>query len=1013
MLQQFSWSYISPLLGLPSKIMSHFETSITDAFVVGSSVSQAKSSQVPQKTSWGTLVPPTPSPLAYHLGLQQPNGIFDDVHWSPLAKDNSKQPLELLGSKIPLPNSKLSLVSIEGTAKCDTIVSGTSASTDRPSGDIQTLVDLGLSFNSAECAEATLQTSKTRIPLSDSESEIDIATSQRPDNHAKQPFNRWLRNLQKRRMTVNGPLDSVEKSFLETSERPQRSHHQKTSSESSSGFVTAVKSATISLASFSIAPHSRQTGVSSRNKADRSSRASNAGRQSEDSSFFARGVVADQGVTNRLIQRRQVIEELIATEENYVADIKFLKQVYVNLMGSMPSCTPKLRSSINMNLNEIIALHEELLGDLHRIVPYSEYTQADCIAERRLPAPFHGHNRWRSLDAVPETPRGAAPLHKIPGMTTEPSVAAEVAKALGKKINRFFVYEEYGAKYEIMLKDVTTTYRSTPQWNDFEAGLEALATTLASITTQNTVSKKALTIGDLLVKPLQRVCKYPLLFGELLKQTPVCDCPDSHMEIENVLIRIREATSEINKATDDSRMKAAIEKSWILQDRLYFSGMAEARSRTCIRGLGHIDLCGVLYATWQTKNGVEGQYLICLLYRDFLLLASAVKSEQMYAIQACIDIKELRVEEVDNGRGLQCHTAPFSWKLVFEHNHQLFELTMIACSAKEQVAWRKSLIDHMFKASFNIGEGASLGALSLNIKPMGTVFGKPGTIARRMSIHRATTVGQMSGLCQVVVKNTTAAREIGSSASSASINRSQSLLTSKRIPVLAPFRGERIRLESLLADVWTRDILLYPGMIGRSRGDVRTSASSIMRKLSVASIASNFTKRSSSSMAGSNRASADDELHCGSSYANQITNRAEPGSGESASIPDDHYLDPARARLESIDKDEALRVVEQAGVTLNGLPGYSNGTARRMATLRFKPDQRSDGLKMIVPPVRTSSTNSVSQSRNSSATTITGKADDDSGKENSPATSDPDLHMQAKLGKGKIRKAHGLRHLFR
>ena len=69
------------------------------------------------------------------------------------------------------------------------------------------------------------------------------------------------------------------------------------------------------------------------------------------------------------------------------------------------------------------------------------------------------------------------------------------------------------------------------------------------------------------------MCKYPLLFAELLKQTPVCDCPDSHMEIENALIRLREATSEINKATDDPRMKTTMERTWLLQDRLVYDDM--------------------------------------------------------------------------------------------------------------------------------------------------------------------------------------------------------------------------------------------------------------------------------------------------------------------------------------------------------------------------------------------------------------------------------------------------------
>ena len=51
-----------------------------------------------------------------------------------------------------------------------------------------------------------------------------------------------------------------------------------------------------------------------------------------------------------------------------------------------------------------------------------------------------------------------------------------------------------------MLKDVSTIHRTLPQWDEFDRGLEALATTLASLNTQNSVSKKALTTGDLLVK---------------------------------------------------------------------------------------------------------------------------------------------------------------------------------------------------------------------------------------------------------------------------------------------------------------------------------------------------------------------------------------------------------------------------------------------------------------------------------------------------------------------------------
>jgi hypothetical protein len=45
------------------------------------------------------------------------------------------------------------------------------------------------------------------------------------------------------------------------------------------------------------------------------------------------------------------------------------------------------------------------------------------------------------------------------------------------------------------------------------------------------------------------------------------------MKIENVLVRLREATTEINRATDDPGMKITMEKTWLLQDRLMFVDM--------------------------------------------------------------------------------------------------------------------------------------------------------------------------------------------------------------------------------------------------------------------------------------------------------------------------------------------------------------------------------------------------------------------------------------------------------
>jgi len=76
--------------------------------------------------------------------------------------------------------------------------------------------------------------------------------------------------------------------------------------------------------------------------------------------------------------------------------------------------------------------------------------------------------------------------------------------------------------------------------------------------------------------------------------------------------------------------------------------------------------------------------------------------------------------------GLQCHTAPYSWKLVFLSDHQLYEVILTACTPKEEMEWCSRIgyqldvndQDHMQPANFSF--------LALNIKSLGTVFRKPG-----------------------------------------------------------------------------------------------------------------------------------------------------------------------------------------------------------------------------------------------------------------------------------------------
>lgn len=125
-----------------------------------------------------------------------------------------------------------------------------------------------------------------------------------------------------------------------------------------------------------------------------------------------------------------------------------------------------------------------------------------------------------------------------------------------------------------------------PNWSTYERGIEGLVNSLFPQYGSLGGSKKGLTHEDLLIKvkdavlfvksysdlrshqPIQRVCRYPLLFAELYKHTPVVDGQHFSAEIEKVLFRLRETAKEINKATNDQQTQAKIQRSWHLQDLL-------------------------------------------------------------------------------------------------------------------------------------------------------------------------------------------------------------------------------------------------------------------------------------------------------------------------------------------------------------------------------------------------------------------------------------------------------------
>ena len=160
----------------------------------------------------------------------------------------------------------------------------------------------------------------TPPPLS-SELHDDVSTGLR----------RWLSTLRQRKIQSKPKAsprlrrwNTADAAELTSSPIARSTHHKASGSHSSSlAFVTAVRSATATLASFSAASVSRGTTPWRRGHQRSSLFSSSDPRPSIDS----RRSVADEAAKQRARKRREKLEELIRTEESYVADIKALSNV--------------------------------------------------------------------------------------------------------------------------------------------------------------------------------------------------------------------------------------------------------------------------------------------------------------------------------------------------------------------------------------------------------------------------------------------------------------------------------------------------------------------------------------------------------------------------------------------------------------------------------------------------------------------------------------------------------------
>jgi hypothetical protein len=239
------------------------------------------------------------------------------------------------------------------------------------------------------------------------------------DEEPQKPFQRWVSTLRRRKRQQTVPLVTSRSERwclddFDTAVLPRSPHARSDSGTSSIGIIAGVKSATVTLASVSIAPLSRRASKWRRTHNRSSILSASDPRPSVDTQRS----ILDEAGKLRSRKRREKLEELIRTEESYVADLKALSnvcmlpvvcdllltiQAYFTLLGHHhPTSTLRFaRPAAQATIAKMLYIHDELLGALYRVVPFAEYDQQIAKGSHHGPARKPLHTRWHSVDIVP------------------------------------------------------------------------------------------------------------------------------------------------------------------------------------------------------------------------------------------------------------------------------------------------------------------------------------------------------------------------------------------------------------------------------------------------------------------------------------------------------------------------------------------------------------------------------------------------------------------------------------
>ena len=265
----------------------------------------------------------------------------------------------------------------------------------------------------------------------------------------------------------------------------------------------------------------------------------------------------------RLRKRRHVIKELIDTEFTFGRDMRVVIDIYKETLGSCLTLTGDDVKILFGNIDQIARFSLEFLDSLKKagkaiyVMPRSE----------RFLNKREGQQETRSLAA--ESGIATTPPDQSSIMESEaPDADDDRQTSIGDVFKSHMAeMEEVYTRYLRNHDSANKKLQSLQQTHDVKIWLESCQSYSKDLTS-------AWNLDSLLVKPVQRILKYPLLLQQLIESTPE-DHPDhnslleSHQELTRVSMEINEKTKQanlvsqaLNRKRKDSDVRTGLSKAF-------------------------------------------------------------------------------------------------------------------------------------------------------------------------------------------------------------------------------------------------------------------------------------------------------------------------------------------------------------------------------------------------------------------------------------------------------------------